>query len=666
MTFEQTLIDRLAPHAVADIRDDIPAALARISVVEGAHWRPNALDLYFPGLPAGDRAALVAALETAPRATPPHNPTRLQALRDSFDALGIDAFLIPQASEHRTRDLPEYAKRLEWVTGFTGSAGTAVIERTAAWLFVDGRYVLQAAQEVDPALIESRHFQRPSTWTFLKDSLPDGTRVGYDTWLHTPQEILSIQKELTGTSLSLVPLDGNPIDRLWRDRPPRPFSAVVAHPMERAGMSSDDKRTAMAADLKTASAGKMVLTQLESIAWAFNIRAGDTAFTPVVESYAIIHDDGHADLFIEQGKLTADVARALGNKTSLHDMSAFGGVLEELGRKKDTVAIDLGRTPKWVEDHLVGAGARVVHVVDPTEVARLIKNDAELDGFREAMARDGAAMVRFMRWLSEYPLDAPLTELMIAEKVTACRAQDPTFRGLSFPPIVGSGPNGAVIHYHPRPGSDRAVNPGDVIVLDSGGQYLSGTTDITRTFGRGPVGDFERSVITGVLSCHAALASARFPQGATGSQLDGIARAKLWSMGIEYDHGTGHGIGSFLSVHEGDIRISREGRKALSPGNVLSNEPGAYLAERFGVRHENTVIVREGQPGVTGEMFLELETISAAPFQRELINVQDLSPEHLAWLDDYHAFVLRLLTPYLDGPDLTWLHDATLPLSRSA
>lgn len=271
-------------------------------------------------------------------------------------------------------------------------------------------------------------------------------------------------------------------------------------------------------------------------------------------------------------------------------------------------------------------------------------------------------MVRFMRWFSEYPLDKPLTEMMISEKVTAFRAMDPTFRGPSFATIVGSGPNGAVIHYHPTKDSDRVIEPGDVIVLDSGGQYLSGTTDITRTLCRGTAGNFERSVITAVLSCHATLASTRFPMGTTGTQLDGITRANLWAMGIEYDHGTGHGIGSFLAVHEGAIRISKEGRRAILAGNVLSNEPGAYLPGRFGCRHENAVVAREGEIGLTGETFLEFETLTAAPFPRDLILVEALSPNQVAWLDAYHAFVLRLLSPHLEGADLDWLKGACAPL----
>ncbi|WP_413205137.1 aminopeptidase P family protein [Rhodospirillum sp. A1_3_36] len=662
MMFDSTLIDRLTPYATADGANDIAAALERIAVVEGAQWRPAWVDLVFPGLPSALREDLLSALSQHPRPMVPYDSKRLTALRAGFDALEIDALLVPQANEYRTQDLPEYAKRLEWITGFTGSAGTAVIGRDAAWLFVDGRYVLQAAQELDPAHFESRHFQRPPMWEFLGQTLPQGTRIGFHTRLYSSQDAFSMEKALAGTTLTLVPLDSNPIDRIWTDRPPKPFAAVVPHPVERTGQSSEAKRTAIAAELTRLGANRLVLSQLESIAWVFNIRGGDTAFTPVVESHAIIHDDGHADLFIEQGKLTPETIRHLGNRTSLHDMEAFDGILGEIGNGGATVALDLARTPKWIETRLLSTGARVMQQEDPTEVARLTKTTEELVGFRDAMTRDGVAMVRFMRWFDEYPQDQPLTEMMIAEKVTAFRAEDPTFRGPSFPPIVGSAANGAVIHYHPTPETNRVIEPGDIIVLDSGGQYLSGTTDITRTFCRGIPGDFERSVITGVLSCHATLASTRFPQGTSGTQLDGIARANLWAMGIDYDHGTGHGIGSFLSVHEGAIRISREGRKALLVGNVLSNEPGAYLANQFGCRHENAVVVREAEGGLTGETFLEFETITAAPFPRSLIAAEALGPKQRAWLDSYHAFVLALLSPHLEGADLDWLKKACEPL----
>jgi Xaa-Pro aminopeptidase len=659
---DDALASRLADYAGGRSVGEIQLLLRRVAATPSARWRSEWIALVFPGVPQHLADELRSWLDSPRPAGTADLGARIHSLRALFPQMGIDAFLVPEADEHQGSWLPAHSRRLAWLTGFTGSAGTAIVARERAWLFVDGRYILQAEGEVDEALIEPRHFRRPPLWTFVAEHLPPDIRLGYDPRLHALNDIATIKRTLDPAGVLLVPVEHNPIDQIWIDRPPRPFSAIVPQPDRYAGRSAEDKRMDVAAAVAAVGAQAMVVNQLESIAWLLNVRAGDAAYAPVAQAYAMVFDDGHTDLFVERNKLTQEAIEHLGNRTTIQEIDRFERGLEEAGARGLTIAIDPDRATQRLEQVLKASGARLVRLPDPTLPLRMRKNRTELEGLRDALARDGAALTKFMRWLRELPLDRLPDELEIAERVTGFRAEDPLFRGPSFPPIVGVGPNGAIIHYRPEPRTNRRLAPGALLLIDSGGQYLTGTTDITRTFCVGPVPVFERDIFTTVLKSHIALARARFPSGTTGSQIDGIARAPLWKAGIDFDHGTGHGIGSYLAVHEGPIRIGPGGDKALHADLVISNEPGAYFAGRFGVRIENTMVVVETGPGTGSDMFLEFETVSVAPLDRALINGSLLTFEERGWVDDYHATVRGRVAPFLAGADLAYLERATQPL----
>lgn len=655
------LFRRLAEISGTRSPAEVAALIDRLACAPANRWRTDWIELLFPGLsPELTAAVRERVTAAAPSVQRGHN--RVAALRGLFAELGIDGFIVPQTDEYQSSWLPAGSCRLQWLTGFSGSAGTAVVATDAAWLFVDGRYVLQAEGEVDRSEIEPRHFRRPPMLEFLATKLAAGTRLGYDPRLHSLNDVAAMEKGLAPAKIALVAVEHNPIDRLWTDRPPPPFSAIVPYDDRYAGRSMDDKRKDVAAAIKAAGAQALVLSQLESIAWLFNIRAGDATYSPVPQSYAIIYDDGHAEFFVEQEKLTPQAIRHLGNRTTIEDIAGFDGALSAAGARGLVVAIDADKATHRIEAGLRAAGGSVVRITDPTLPLRMHKNPVELANLHDAMARDGAALTKFMRWLAELPLDRLPDELEIAERVTAFRAEDPLFRGPSFPPIVGIGPNGAIIHYHPTTKTNRRLEPGVLLLIDSGGQYLTGTTDITRTMCVSAAGAFERQVFTTVLKSHIALAVARFPKGTSGSQLDGLARAPLWQSGIDFDHGTGHGIGSYLAVHEGPIRIAPGGERPLHAQLVISNEPGAYFRDRFGIRIENTLVVTDAKPGLGDDTFHEFETVSVAPLQRSLIDRGLLSATERDWVDRYHAMVRRAVAPFLQGVDLEFLTAATAPL----
>ncbi len=658
---DKGLLERLAPYASPSLTEDLASVLDRVSVVPGAKWRPDWCDVVFSDLPDALRAEVLAAVDKVDGPEITRDPARIAALREGFEERNVDAVIVPQRNAHGSRDMPFYARRLEWLTGFSGSAGTAVIGKDEAWLFVDGRYVIQADQELDGTPVTPRHHLKPPIWAFLKDALPERSRIGFDPKLHNASEIDTAKRDSGHT---LVPLDENPIDALWSgsDRAARPFGAVVPHPIQYTGRTSDDKRAALGKSLAAAGVDSLVVTELEAIAWTFNIRGGDTETTPVPEAYAVFHTDGHADLFIERAKLSGAVEQQLGNTVTIQDYDDFGDTLGELSRSGRAVGYDRNRVSAWVTDLLGSDGSMPVHLDDPILQMREIKTEAERDGFREALARDGAAVVKFLHWLSALNPDALPDEHTLAERITAFRAEDPTFRGVSFPPIVGSGPNAAIIHYSPPKTGGRRLAMGEPVLIDSGGQYLSGTTDITRTIAVGPPPADAVRLSTAVLRGHIALATARFPEGTTGAQLDGIARAPVWAEGVQFDHGTGHGIGSFLAVHEGRVVIAQSGSRPVQAGNVLSNEPGAYLRDAFGIRHENTMIAHADKKGLDDVPFLGFETVTAAPFDTALIDAALLNVQERDWLNSYHRYVFKTVEPYLEGTAMDWLLAATQPI----
>lgn len=578
---------------------------------------------------------------------------RLAALRAILPQLGVDAVVVPRADEHLGEYVPARAERLEYLTGFTGSAGLAAVTRDRAAVFSDGRYVLQLAAQTDPTLWERRHMVEEPAPAWLAGALNGGTRVGYDPWL-MPEEAL---KPYADAGLTMVPLAQNPIDAIWPDQPPPPLGAALPHALAFAGKSATDKQAEIAAILREAGQNAAVVSDPASIAWLFNIRGADVPFTPFALGFALVHDDGHCDLFMAPQKLPPQTRAWLGNTVSVHDRDALPQALSQLAGK--CVRVDAVGAPAWFAQTLRHAGAEVVPGLDPCLLPKACKNPIEQDGARSAHARDAVAMCRFLHWLDGQA--GQTDEIAATQALLAFRAAQDGFRGESFSAISGAGPHGAVIHYRVTPETNRTLQPNETYLIDSGAQYQSGTTDITRTVWTGPVpappGVQDR--FTRVLKGHIALATMVFPKGICGAHLDGFARAALWQAGLDYDHGTGHGVGSFLSVHEGPVSISRAARPIpLAAGMILSNEPGFYAPGQYGIRIENLLLVREANFPATTKPFLTFETLTLAPIDRRLIELRLLTPHERSWLDAYHARVLQEVSPHLDTAPATWLAEA--------
>ena len=662
MKGREDLIERLCGLAGSPGDPAVKERVRRLIETPSNRWRLGWIAELFPGLTDTDKAALHAAIVAL---QPQHSrfaPERLEGLRARFGALSLDGFIVPQADEHQGEYIPARNCRLAWLTGFTGSAGTAVVARERAWLFVDGRYVEQAKGEVDAAFIEARHFKKPPLWRFLGETLTPGTRLGYDPALHAAAEIEQIGKELAGARIELVAAAHNPIDELWTDRPPAAFSPIVQRPLELSGKSAAEKIGDVATTLQNEKADAVVLNQLDAIAWLYNIRGGDVTFTPVADAYAIVFADAGSELFVEREKLTTGATRELGNSVRVREIGEFGEALTALGQQALTVGLDPAKTTVWMQSAITNAGGKIKPLQDPTTLPRARKNPVEIAKIKEAMARDAVCMVRFLHWFHTRPAKALPDELEIVDAIERFRAADPSYLGPSFPSIVGIAGNGAIVHYHPAAESNRRASPGDLVLVDCGGQFLSGTTDITRTLVHGAPGAKQKRIYTAVLKGHIALACARFPAGTVGAQLDAIARASVWQAGVNYDHGTGHGIGAFLGVHEGPVRIAPGGSLPLEPNMLFSNEPGAYLPGEFGVRLENSVLVVEAGKGDTGEDFLAFETLSLAPLDRALIDADMLSPDERRWLDAYHARVRAAVASRLSAEEAAWLEAATRPI----
>lgn len=588
---------------------------------------------------------------------------RLDALRAELRRRKLDAFIIPRADEHQGEYVPPSAERLSWLTGFTGSAGAAVVTLERAALFVDGRYTLQAEQETSSRLYEMCHLVDAPPHVWLRGVLRPGDRLGYDAWLHTPDGTGRLKGVCDDVGADLVAVDGNPVDAVWRDRPRPPQAVVSPHPLDYAGESAADKRVRVGRLLAEAGQDACVLSAPESLAWLLNIRGGDVPFTPLPLGFAILAADGAVDLFMDPAKLEPQAREHLGPQVWARPPEDFGAALD--GLKGKVVRLDHAGAPMWVLERLRAAGAVVKRGEDPCSLPRACKNGVELAGMRAAHRRDGVALARFLAWLDDAAPQGGLTEMAVADRLEAFRAEGALFRGLSFPTIAGSGPNGAIVHYRVSADSDRALRPGELFLVDSGAQYLDGTTDVTRTVAIGtPTAEMRRHV-TRVLQGHIALSRVVFPVGTTGSQLDVLARQPLWADGLDYDHGTGHGVGSFLSVHEGPQRISKVGNNiALKPGMVLSNEPGYYRTGAYGIRLENLVAVRAIERPEGGERdLLGFETLTLAPFDRRLIDAALLRPDEKAWLDAYHALVRDIIAPQVDAGTAGWLEVATAPIA---
>ncbi|HLW27831.1 MAG TPA: aminopeptidase P family protein [Kiloniellales bacterium] len=588
---------------------------------------------------------------------------RLTALRNELRSRGLGGFLVPRADEHQGEYVPPSAERLRWLTGFSGSAGMAVVLQDRAALFVDGRYTLQALQECDSELYEHRHVTEAPLSEWLQKHLR-GRQLGYDPWLHTERQVRQLARDCERAGGSLVSCPDNPLDAIWNDRPEPPLGEIHPHPLRFAGRTSVEKRRQISAQLREMGADAVVLTQPDSIAWLLNVRGSDVPHTPLPLSFAILHaqegkGEGRVEWFLDQRKLPRKTRDELDGAIVVRPANELADALGHLSGSR--VLVDPSSAAAWIFDRLRGAEASILEGADPCELPKACKNFVELEGARAAHRRDGIAVTRFLAWLDRKAPLGGLTEMDAAEKLAAFRAEGEHFRDLSFDTISGSGPNGAIVHYRVSPDSNRELRSGELYLVDSGGQYLDGTTDITRTIAIGEPSAEMRDRYTRVLKGHIALARARFPHGTSGSQLDVLARHPLWQVGLDFDHGTGHGVGSYLSVHEGPQRISKHPNSvALRPGMIISNEPGYYKTGAYGIRIENLVAVVESPPQEGDERpMLEFETLTLAPLDRRLIEPALLTAEERAWLDAYHARVRQTLTPLLDSETAAWLATAT-------
>ena len=588
---------------------------------------------------------------------------RLKALRDELARRKLDGFVVPLTDEHMSEYVGAYAQRLAWLTGFQGSAGSAVVLPVEAAIFVDGRYTLQVREQVDGNHWSYQSVPQTSTADWLEAHAPDGGRIGYDPWLHTKGWVTAAQKTLAAKGAELVAVDTNPVDAIWPDRPAPSAARLVVQPDELTGKSSAAKRADIADWLTGQKADSAVLSALDSIAWTFNIRGQDVDRTPVALAYAIVHADATADLYVAPDKIDDGVRAHLGNGVRLQDRKDFESALKALGGK--TVAADPDRAVAAIFEALAAGGATLSEARDPVVLPKAIKNAVEIAGHKAAQARDGAALSRFLHWLSVEAPKGGLDELTASDRLQAFRAETGLLKDLSFDTISGAGPNGAVVHYRASEKTNRRLEPASLYLVDSGGQYQDGTTDVTRTVAIGQPTQEMRDRYTRVLKGHVAIARAVFPRGTRGGQLDILARQYLWAAGLDYAHGTGHGVGAYLSVHEGPQRIATFGGadEPLPPGMILSDEPGYYKTGEYGIRIENLILTVEQDIAGAEKDMLGFETLTFAPYERALIDVAMLDAAEIAWIDGYHARVREIVGPQLNGDAADWLLCATEPLS---
>ncbi len=587
------------------------------------------------------------------QSTPDQGPPRLAALRAEMAKRGFDVFLVPRADAHQGEYVAPRDARLEWLTGFSGSAGFCAVLPDVAGVFIDGRYRVQVRAQVAD-VFTAVHWPEVQLADWLKEQMPDGGTLAYDPWLHTVSEIAALRKKLT--AFTLTPTD-NLVDAIWDNQPGPPDAPFTPHPTDLAGEDHADKRARLANDL---SADAAVLTLPDSIAWLLNIRGTDIARNPVPQAFAILHRSGKVDLFAKDGK--ADGVRAhLGTDVAVHDVDRF---LAALAALKGAVLIDAKTCPDLIATTLKDAGCEVVEGKDPCILPKARKNATEIAGAKAAHERDAVAMVRFLAWLDGTAPQGGLTEIDVVKALEGFRRDTNALRDISFETICGAGPNGAIVHYRVSDDTNRPVTSGDLLLVDSGGQYVDGTTDITRTIAIGAPTDEHRKCYTRVLQGMIAISRIRFPKGVGGQHLDALARAPLWMAGQDYDHGTGHGVGSYLSVHEGPQGISRRSDVALEAGMILSNEPGYYREGAFGIRIENLIVAVSAPPlpGADQREMLAFDTLTYVPFDRHLIDVTLLSSPERDWIDRYHADTLSLLASRVDADTHAWLTKACAPL----
>ncbi|WP_029058964.1 aminopeptidase P family protein [Stappia stellulata] len=588
---------------------------------------------------------------------------RCAALRQDLVRRKLDGFLIPRGDAHQGEYVPPSDARLEWLTGFAGSAGIAVVLADEAAIFVDGRYTIQVREQVDTAVFTPMHLIETPPADWLEATLKPGARLGYDPMLHTISGARRFKAACVAAGAELVAVAENPVDAVWSDRPAPPLGPVAAHPEALAGEAASDKIARMGAKVGEARADAFVLTQPDSIAWLLNIRGSDVSHTPLPLSFAILPATGRPRLFIDGRKLSNSVRDHLSGLAEVEEPAGLVPALTEMGAAGATVMLD----PDWAGDALatavIEAGGSIKEGADPITRAKAVKSEAEVAGARAAHLRDGAAYARFLAWFDRAILEGPLDEIGVAEKLEAFRAETGVLKEISFDSISAAGPNAAICHYRVDRQSNQVIPPDSLFLIDSGAQYEDGTTDITRTLAVGSVSKEMKRHFTLVLKGHIAIATARFPRGTSGAQIDALARIDLWKAGLDFDHGTGHGVGSYLSVHEGPQRIAKTGHVALEAGMIVSNEPGYYKAGSHGIRIENLELVT-GPGDIEGgeRAMLGFEALTLAPIDRRLIDTQMLGPDEQAWVDRYHARVLAEIGPLVDAETKAWLEKATSPL----
>ena len=587
---------------------------------------------------------------------------RLAALRAELKRRGLDGFIVPRADRHQNEYVPPSEERLVWLTGFTGSAGAAIVLADRAVIFVDGRYLLQVRDQVDTSLFTVEHLVENPPDKWIEANLSKGARLGYDPWLHTADGAEKLAKAAGAAGATLVPADPNPIDAVWADRPAPPLGPVTVHDLKFAGEPAAEKLARVRAEIAKLKAEALVVSDPHNVAWAFNIRGSDVSHTPLPLAFATVPREGRASLYIDGRKLSNEVRDYLEALADVREPGAFEADLEALGAAKAAVRLDSATAADALARLIGNAGGTITRAADPVTLMKAVKNETEIAGTRAAHTRDGAAVANFLAWFDREAPNGKLTEIDAVAALETFRRATGLLKELSFPTISGAGPNGAIVHYRVTRATNRTISPGELFLVDSGAQYQDGTTDITRTICVGTPTTEMRERFTRVLKGHIAIARAVFPDGTTGAQLDPFARQYLWGAGIDFDHGTGHGVGSYLSVHEGPARISKLGTAPLKRGMILSNEPGYYKTGAYGIRIENLVLVTKAEVAGAEKEVNAFETLTFAPIDRRLIDPALMTQDEIAWLDVYHTRVAEKLLPLVDAGTRPWLEAATRPL----
>ena len=588
---------------------------------------------------------------------------RLAAFREELLRRKLTGFVIPRADQQQNEYVPPSDERLAWLTGFTGSAGMAVVLTHEAAVFVDGRYTVQVAKQVDTQAWSVQSLVEPPPENWIADHLKAGDRLGFDPWLHTTAAAERLKAACAKANAEVVAVDSNPIDAVWHERPAPPLGAVTIHPMEYAGESEADKLTRIRAEIDKLGVDAIVLSDSHAVAWTFNIRGADVSHTPLPLSYALVLKNGRAQVFIDHRKLSNSTRNHLEVSADVQEPDALTSTLRDLAATGAAIALDGATAADALSRLIETAGGKPVRSSDPIAMLKAMKNAVEIKGTMTAHRRDAVALAKFLAWIDREAPKGGLTEIDTVEALETFRRGTGALKDVSFPTIAGTGPNGAIVHYRVTRKSNRRIAPGDLLLIDSGAQYEDGTTDVTRTIAIGEPTDEMRDRFTRVLRGHIAIARAVFPDGTTGAQVDAFARQFLWHAGLDFAHGTGHGVGSYLSVHEGPARISKLGTTPLKRGMILSNEPGYYKTDAFGIRIENLELVVEAHIDGAEQPMNEFQTLTLAPIDRRLINAHRISKRELAWINDYHARVRREIAPLIDDEETrTWLHAATEPL----